>query len=193
MGRCSKYYRPEKAGRTLDNTLTKKDTLIAIGQVTKAQGLRGEIRIKPLTDFPERFQTLQDLFLCKEDEIQIKSMESVRYANKNIIIKFKGVDTRTEAERLVGWTMKIEEHQTVELPEDTFFVHDVIGAAVFSDEETRIGRVTDVYQFPAQDLLVVKSDTEGKEHLIPIVDEFIKKIDLKEKKIIVHVLDGLLD
>lgn len=177
----------------MKETLVKIESLIAIGRITKPQGLAGEVRISPLTDFPERFKSLESLYLTRRNLVSSRKIEAVRYANKNIIIKFDGIDSRTEAESLVGWTLNVEDHQAVELPEDTFFIHDVIGATVYSDDEEKIGIVGDVYQLPANDLLVVKNDDKGKEYLIPVVDEFLKEIDLEEKKIIVHVMDGLLD
>jgi 16S rRNA processing protein RimM len=162
-----------------------------IGNVLRAQGIKGEVKVAAASPRPERFKLLKKVYL-KKDNVQTYSIETVRLVQGFVYIKFKEITTRTEAESLRGAEILIEQQDLIQLQQDEYFIHDLIGCRVLSEEGIYIGEIIDVLQLSSNDVYVLQSDT-GKEILIPAVKEVIKKITPESKQIIIHLLEGLLD
>jgi len=159
--------------------------LIRIGKIVNTQGLKGDIRIYPDTDYLERFEELEYLYLeGKDDKFYI---EKVRYKKNLAIVKFKGFDHINDVEKFKNTVVYTEK---VEL-EDRVYVADIIGMTLVDHVKGEIGELLDVVQNPAHDLYLVKT-TDNREVLIPVVDEFVKEIDMENRIINVTLIEGLI-
>ena len=163
---------------------------LEIGKITNTHGVMGEVRVQPWADSPD--------FLCKFKTLYVDSshwpikVERARVHKNMVILKFDGVDTMNEVE---GWRQKdllITRDQAVPLQEDEFFITDLIGLTVVTDEGDTLGTLTDVMETGANDVYCVKTP-EGKELLLPAIHDCILDVDLDKEEMLVHVLPGLLD
>jgi len=160
--------------------------LIRIGKIVNTQGLRGDVRIYPDTDYVERFEELEYVYVEGISEKFI--IEKVRYKKNLAIVKFKGYDHINDVEK---YKNRIVYTERVELEEGRFYVEDLLGLKVVDDVRGEIGVLKDVLQNPAHDLYLVKTST-GEDVLIPVVDEFVKDIDMEEGIIHVTLIEGLI-
>lgn len=161
---------------------------IKIGQVVNVVGLKGEVKVYHYSDYKERFEEFDQLYL----EDTLHHIERVRYQNNMVILKLSEIDNRNQAEAQKGKDVFITEAELRELPEGTYYIRDLLGANVVQDDGTLLGVLTDVIQNSAQDLYEVELENK-KKVLIPVVDDFVLDINPEEKKITVKLIDGLLD
>jgi len=160
-----------------------------IGQIINTQGLKGEVRVYPLTDFPDRFLQLKKVFLdCPEGLLELE-IENVRYQKNFVILKFVGYNSIEEVEKWKNVYLQVHPEQAVKLPKGHYYIKDIVGMEVFTLSGKPLGQVVDVWQNTANDIYVVKNGI--KEILLPAVKEVIKEINLAEKKIIIDPLEGL--
>lgn len=163
---------------------------IKIGKIVNAVALRGEVKIYSYSDRPERFEELSRLIVAGGRELEI---ENVRYQKNMAIVKFKGIDDRNKAEALKEKEVFITENDLEELPEDTFYVRDLIGCLVLDDDSGDvIGTVSDLIQNSAQDIYQIELK-KGGQALIPAVGQFIHDVDIENKLIKVKLIPGLID
>jgi|GEM_PF-86624 len=162
---------------------------ILIGKIVNAVALKGEVKVYNYSGFPERYGELERIIAGgKEYEI-----EKVRYQQAMVILKLKGVDDRNAAEAMRGKEVFITEDDLAELPEDTFYIRDLIGLNVVDDETGAvIGTLKDVLQNTAQDIYIVKRES-GSDILIPAVAQFVKRIDPKGGEIRVSLIEGMAE
>ena len=161
---------------------------LKLGQIVSAVGLKGELKVYPFTDYRERFEELESLFI----EDQLVQIEKVRYGNNNVVIlKIRGVDDRTAADKLRGRFLLIDRKNARELPEDTYFIADLIGLTVVDDQDTVVGTLVEVIQNKSQDLYEIRT-TQGTTFLLPAVEEFVLAIDMNTRRIKIHVIEGLI-
>ncbi len=157
-----------------------------VGKIINTCGLKGEIKIFPTTDDIKRFNDINTVFI-KENKYSISSL---RY-NKNFVYLFlKDIDTIDKAQKFKGQEMFIDETELRELADDEYMIDDLIGLDVYVDDK-KYGTVSDVLNYSANDVLTVKRDIDSKEIMIPMVKEFIKKVDLSEKCMEVKLIDGM--
>lgn len=163
---------------------------IKVGKIVNAVALKGEVKIYSYSDSSRRFEELTRLIAGEDRELQI---ENVRYQKNMAIVKFRGIDDRSAAEALKEQEVFITEDDLKELPEDTFYVRDLIGCAVLEYESGQeIGTVSDVIQNTAQDIYQVALK-KGGHGLIPAVEQFIRSVDVDKKEIRVSLIPGLID
>ncbi|WP_425060820.1 Ribosome maturation factor RimM [Sporomusa carbonis] len=161
--------------------------LITIGKIVAPHGVRGDVRILPLTDFPDRFYDMKAAFV--ENCGQLK-LEAVRKHKQFILLKFAGIDTMNDAERLRGKLIKIGREDLVKLPEGQYYIFDIIGLNVITEDGEQLGVVTDVLQPGSNDVYVVEQ--QGKrELLIPAIKEVVKKIDIAAKQMVVKLQEEM--
>lgn len=165
------------------------EEFFVIGQIVNTQGYKGEVRVLPLTDFPERYRDLEKIFLDLPQGLKEVEIESVRYHKQFVILKLVDCETMDQAEALKNTYIKIQPEQAVTLPEGHYFIRDIIGLEVFTLEGELLGKVQDVLQITSNDVYVVKGDK--KEILIPAIKEIVKEIDLDNKKMLIDPLEGL--
>jgi 16S rRNA processing protein RimM len=167
---------------------------IAIGILRKAHGVRGEASIEPWTDSAERFDALESVTLVSPDDKQTRELaiESTRVHAGRALVKFKGIDSPEDVQRLQNWTLEIPEDQARELDEDEYFLHDLIGLTLFDADGKERGVVIDVLEGGGGLLLQVKR-SDGKEFELPFAADLCTEIDVKAKKMIVALPEGLDD
>ena len=165
--------------------------MYVVGQVLKPQGIKGEIKVKSVSPDPKRFKTLKKIYIQKEN-LETYSIESVRISNKFVFLKLSEINNREDTEKLRGCDILIEESDLINLLPGEYFIHDLIGCQVITEEGLKLGELIDVSQYSSNDVYVVKNEA-GKELLIPATKEVIKQVDIVQKKIIVNLLEGLLD
>lgn len=161
---------------------------IKVGQVVNVVGLKGELKVYHYSDYKERFEELTKVYL---EDIRYQ-ITGVRYMKELVILKLAGIDDRTEAEKHKGQEIFIDKEDIRVLPEDTYYIFDLIGLTVIDEDGARLGTLSDVIQNSAQDLYEVERENKSK-FLIPAVEEFILKVDLQEKTMTVRLIEGLME
>lgn len=160
---------------------------IKIGRIVNAVALRGEVKVYNYSGYKERYEEL-DRIIVENTEYEI---EKVRYQQEMVILKLAGVDNRNDAEAMKNKDVFITEEDLDELPDDTFYIRDLIGLQVV-DDSGRIGIVKDVLQPSAQDVYVIKTDS-GRDILVPAVKEFVKEVNLEEGFIRLSLIEGMIE
>ena len=163
---------------------------LELGQIVNVKGLRGEVKVNSFSEDSKRFEKISDVILKLKDKQEIYKIEAVGYHKNQVIIKFKGVNTIEEAEKLRNAMILIDREVLGELPEGVYYIADLIGLDVYTESEEYLGKVDDIYNTGSNDIYVVK-DELGKQNLLPGIYEVIKKIDLENAKIIVNLIEGL--
>lgn len=166
---------------------------VTIGKVTAPHGVRGEVRVFPLTEFPDRFLDLRRVYLLRggeRSEYQVKRAKAL--PRGLFLLKLSGVESRDEAERLRGAELQVPREEAVPLPEGRYYVFDLVGARVVTTDGGFVGRLEDVLTTPANDVFVVRADG-GREILIPAVKHVVRAIDPDQGVIVVDPLPGLLE
>ncbi len=161
---------------------------ILIGKITSAVGLKGEVKVYNYSDSTEIYENTPQIYV--DDELM--DVQSVRTQKNMVVLKLEGFSDRTAAEKARGRQLFVTEDDLPELPEGQFYVRDLIGMEVFSDEGQRLGPVTDVIQNTAQDIFEIEME-DGRKVLIPKVDSYVLKIDGESRRITVHLQEGILD
>jgi 16S rRNA processing protein RimM len=164
--------------------------MIKVGQIVTTYGHKGEVKVYPLTDNPDRFNQLEYVYLQLPDGIKKFHIQKIRYYNNFVLIKFKEVPDMSFAEKLRGVYITIEEDQLVALPEEHYFIFQIIGLDVY-EKDFYLGKITDIIQTGSNDVYIVKNNE--REILIPALKSIVKEIDLTEKKMSVSLPEGLLD
>ena len=168
-----------------------KLTHFKIGQIVSTQGLKGEVRVYTYTDEIDRFDDLETFYLGKDLETKWE-VEKVRYKGNMVIMKIKGIDIVEDAEKLKNKFMYVSREESRDLEEGEFFISDMIGIDVYTIDGEHIGVLAEVLQYAANDVYVIKG-AEDKEYLIPAIMKFVPTIDMKERKMIIDPIKGMLD
>jgi 16S rRNA processing protein RimM len=165
---------------------------LEIGQIVNTFGIKGQVKIVPFTDDITRYDELKEIYVEKKNELKLFQIEQVNYKKNMVILKLKGIETVEEAEKLRNCYLKIDRKDAKELPKDTYFIVDLLGLDVYTDEGKLLGKVDDIYNAGSSDIYVVK-DELGKQILLPAIKDVLKEVDLENQKIIVHLIKGLVD
>ncbi|HEY4643142.1 MAG TPA: ribosome maturation factor RimM [Bacteroidota bacterium] len=176
-----------------EEELVKKE-LFAIGRIRKCVGVKGEVAVETLTPSAERFSRLKTVLVGREgtgDSPEAFSVERVRSRGGDVVVKLRAVDDRTRAEKLIGDNLYVTESDRIEPPPHAYFIHDIIGLTVEDENGTPIGTVVDVLRMPAQDIYVVRRNSD--EFWIPSVREIVRDVDLRRRVLQIRVFDGLLE
>lgn len=166
---------------------------VVIGQVLGAHGVKGEVKIRPLTDFPERFLDMKIISLYREGRpvgtyavLQIRDV----LARDCFLASLEGVENMDQAQALRGSTVEISPEERVPLEDGEFWISDLIGLDVFDEHNARLGTVKDIVDSGASQLLVI-TDSDGKDHLIPAVPEFLRDVSLESRRVELQLIEGL--
>ena len=163
---------------------------LSIGQIINTHGLRGEVKVYPLTDDISRFEKLKEAYVEENDGLVKYKVESVKFLSSTVAVKLKGIDSEEAANKLRGFYIKVDRKSAVKLPKDTYFICDLIDLEVYDEKGLLIGTIKDVLQTGSNDVYVIQSS--GKDILIPALKDIVKKIDLENKKILVEMPEGLI-
>ncbi len=166
--------------------------LVTIGKAIKTFGVKGEMKIEPLTDFPERFGNLHRVYLVSPEGKQIVcEVRSVRNTGSAIYLLFAGYDTPEKARGVNGWLLKIPEAETVPLPDGSYYWFELIGMEVVSESGEKLGTIVDIFETGSNDVYVLKKGR--KEIYSPATKEVIRQVDKKARRMTIRVLEGLLE
>ncbi len=165
--------------------------LLEIGQIVNSYGIKGFVKVVPFTDDITRFENLKTIYVEQGKKLKEYTIENVKYSKKLVLLKFKGIDDINETISLKNCYLKINRKDAVELTENSYFIVDLIGLEVYTDEDAFLGKLVDVFQTGSNDVYVVK-DELGKQILLPAIKEVIKSVDIENKRIIVHLIPGLV-
>ncbi|MCC8162883.1 MAG: ribosome maturation factor RimM [Lachnospiraceae bacterium] len=168
------------------------EQFLRVGVISSTHGVRGEVKVYPTTDDPARFQQLQKVLLDTRKEYLSLEIDGVRFFKNLVILKFRGYDSIEAVERYKGMDLYVSREDAVPLAENENFIADLIGMEVRTDEGQTLGELSDVLETGANDVYVVKTP-EGKEILLPAIRDCILDVNVEEKRMLVHVLEGLLD
>lgn len=164
---------------------------LEVGQIVNTFGIKGFVKVYPYVDDITRFEDLKKVYIkSKKDESQLE-IEEVKYQKNMVLVKFKGIETVEMAEKLRNSYLEIDRKDAIPLEEGQYFIADLLGMEVYTDEGEKLGILDDIFNNGSTDIYVVKNEL-GKQVLLPYIDEVIKKIDLEEEKITVHILNGLI-
>lgn len=161
-----------------------------IGKIINTHGIKGEVKVFPLTNDIERFDTLSYAYIG-EEKLEI-SLEGVKYHKNLAILKFNEYNDINEVEKFKDEFIYVDEKERIVLAENQFFIHQLIDSQVFDKNMNLIGTLIDIIQSSSNDVYVVKDKENNKEHLIPAVRQFVLKIDTENKEIIIDPIEGMI-
>ena len=164
---------------------------LEVGQIINTFGIKGEIKVTPFTNDIRRFDDLKKVYVKTRKESKLYNVENARYHKNMVLLKLKGINTPEEAEMLRNAFLEIDREDAIPLEEGTYFIADLLGLEVYTDEGKLLGKVEDIYNTGSKDIYVIK-DELGKQVLLPGINEVIKEVDLNNGKIIVHLIPGLV-
>lgn len=165
---------------------------VAVGKISSPVGLRGELKVIRWTDTVERFELLKKVWIGSDESSKKEfDVEGVRIAGANVVIKFVGIDDRTAAEQMVDKLVLIPDEETVQPVKGSYYIDDVVGMKVVTEEGKEVGVVCEILRYPSNDLWQV--DSGSRIISIPAVKEFIRKVDLPSKTVVIHEIEGLLE
>ncbi|MCR4612311.1 MAG: ribosome maturation factor RimM [Lachnospiraceae bacterium] len=166
------------------------EDFLQVGAIIKTHGIRGEVKVYPLTDDVNRFKELDEVILEPEDDNVSLKIEGVKYYKNLVILKFKDFDNINDIEPFVKKGIYVNRENAVACEEDEYFIADLIGLNVVTDEGKDFGIVKDVLPTGANDVYVIAH--EGKEVLVPAIKQCILDVSLEDKVMTIHLLNGLV-
>ena len=170
----------------------EKPPFIAIARIARTRGIRGEVLADLYTDFPDRFNALEEVWLEFADGRRLRMTVEHTWEHKGRrVLKFAGVDDMSAAQTFAGCWVQIPADQAMQLPEGTYYDHDLVGCSVEDTLGNHLGVVAEVLRIAENSQLVVKAP--DREYLIPAVESICIRISIGEKRIIVDPPEGLMD
>ena len=158
-----------------------------IAKIISSSGRNGAVKIISYSNFEDIFSNVDKIFIDFFGDKKLLHIENIEEGNDCFLLKIKNFDSEKDSEILIGKNIFVDKNDLLELPEDHFFIHELIGSFVFCNNE-KIGIIKDVLKLPANDVYVIL-DVDNLERLIPAVPEFIEKFDAKSKVLILKKLD----
>lgn len=163
-----------------------------VGVIANTHGIRGEVKVYPTTDDINRFKKLKKCILDTGKEYIDLNVESVKFFKNMVILKFKEYNNINDIECYKGKDILVSRDNAVKLEKGEYYIADILGAKVILEDGSKFGVLEDVMQTGANDVYVVKT-LDNKEVLLPKIDECVKKLDIENKIVTVHIMKGLLD
>lgn len=170
------------------------EALLSVGKIVNTHGIRGEVKVWLQTDFPEvRFAPKAKLMILHPEhgEQMMVTVVASRPYKQMYIVQFAEFSNINEVEKYKGYEVKVSKEESVALPENEYYFHEIIGCSVVDDEGTELGVIQDILRPGANDVWVVKMP-DRKELLIPVIDDVVLDVDVKSKQIKIHLMEGLL-
>ena len=164
---------------------------LEIGQIVNTFGIKGMVKIKPFTDDINRFDKLKKVYIKNKESKKEYQIQEVKYHKNMVLMKLEGIDTVEQADLLRQSYLLVNRDDEEPLEEGVYYIVDLIGLEVYTDEGVLLGNVDDIFNTGSNDIYVVK-DGKGKQILLPGIPDVIKDVDLEEGKITVHLIPGLV-
>lgn len=159
------------------------ERMVSIGKIVAPHGVRGDVRVIPLTDYPERFQLLKKVHT---DNGIILDVEQVKYHKQFVLLKFRGLNSINEVEKLRNRILQVKREDAFPLPEGHYYQFDIIGLAVYTVDGEHLGIITDILSTGSNDVYITEKDG-SKPLLIPALKEVVKSIDISSGKMVVKL------
>lgn len=162
-----------------------------VGTIVNSHGIRGEVKIYPLTNNVNRFSDLKKVYLG-EDKLELQ-VQGVKYHKGFPIVKFREYNNINEILQFKNYPLYINNEDRVVLPQNHYFISDIIDCLVYNLDGVKLGYVEDVIEGGSNDVYIIKDDSLNKEYLIPVVAQFIKEVNIDEKKILIDPIEGMIE
>lgn len=169
-----------------------KDDLVIIGKITKSHGVKGDLKIKPLTTHPKEYLDIKSVFLCKKEEQQEFKVSKIKTIKDFWVFEIEGISSVEEAEYWRDGDISIKESELFPLDENEFFIHEIINSEVYSLEGEFLGKVISYFETGANGVCEVKK-IDGSEFLFPTIEDVLVEFNSEEAKVIINVLPDMLD
>lgn len=167
------------------------EDFLQVGIITQTHGIRGEVKVFPTTDDPHRFKKLKEVILDTGKEKITLEIENVKFFKNLVILKFKGIDNINDIERHKGKSLYVTRANAVKLKKDEYFIADLIGIEVFDENDKHLGVLKNVIETGANDVYSIELEDKS-ELLLPAIKQCVLDIDIEDRKMKVHILDGLM-
>ncbi len=167
------------------------EQLLQVGVISSTHGVRGEVKVFPTTDDVKRFKKLKKVILDTGKEQLPLEIEGVKFFKQFVILKFRGIDNINDIEKYKGKSLLVDREHAVKLKKDEYFIADMIGMDVFTEEGELFGTLKDVMETGANDVYIIDM-TDGKEVLVPAIKQCILDVDIENRKMVIHLLEGLV-
>lgn len=167
------------------------EQLLQVGVISSTHGVRGEVKVFPTTDDVKRFKKLKKVILDTGKEQLPLEIEGVNFFKQFVILKFRGIDNINDIEKYKGKSLLVDREHAVKLKKDEYFIADMIGMDVFTEEGELFGALKDVMETGANDVYIIEM-TDGKEVLVPAIKQCILDVDIENRKMVIHLLEGLV-
>lgn len=164
---------------------------LEIGQIVNTFGIKGMVKVKPFTDNIERFSNLEKIYIKNKSGQTEYKIQEVKYHKNMVLIKFEGIENPEQADLLRNSYLIVDRETEEPLEAGRYYIVDMIGLDVFTDDNECLGKLEDIYNTGSNDIYVVKNEL-GKQVLLPAIEDVIKNIDMDNKKVIVHLIPGLV-
>ena len=168
------------------------NNILQVGAVTSTHGLAGEVKVFPTTDDPKRFKKLKQVLLDTGKDMLPLEVEHVKFFKNMVILKFKGYDRIEDIMGFKGKNLYVTRENAVRLKKDEYFIADLIGMKVYTEDEAYLGELTEVITTGANDVYTVHMEN-GKDVLIPAIGQCVLNVDVEHETMQVHLLEGLLE
>ncbi len=167
------------------------ETMFQVGVISATHGLKGEVKVFPTTDDPQRFKKLREVMLDTGKELIKLEVEQVKFFKQFVILKFRGYDDINDVEKWKKKPLKVYRDQAVALKKNEYYIADLIDMEVDLEDGTHFGTLKDVMQTGANDVYVIET-TDGKEVLLPAIKQCILSVDVEKGRMTVYVMPGLM-
>ena len=167
------------------------EQFLQVGVISSTHGVRGEVKVFPTTDDANRFRKLKTVILDTGREHLTLEIEGVKFFKQFVILKFKGIDNINEIEKYKGRSLLVDREHAVKLKENEYFVADMIGISVFTEDGKPFGILKDVMETGANDVYIIESPEYG-EVLIPAIRQCIFEVDIENQRMVIHLMEGLV-
>lgn len=167
------------------------EDMLQVGVITQTHGVRGEVKVFPTTDDVNRFKKLKQVILDTGKETMPLEIQSVKFLKQFVILKFKGIDNINDIEKYKRCSLYVTREHAVALEEDEYFIADMIGMEVCTEDGSIFGTLRDVIETGANDVYVIENAEHG-EVLVPAIKECIRSVDIEKGQMMIHLMDGLI-
>ena len=167
------------------------EQFLQVGVISSTHGVRGEVKVFPTTDDAQRFKKLKKVILDTGREHMPLEVEGVKFFKQFAILKFKGIDNINDIEKYKGRSLLVDRDNAVKLKKDEYFIADMIGLSVFTDDGEEFGVMKDVLETGANDVYIIESPKHG-EVLVPAIKQCILDVDIENSKMVIHLMEGLV-
>lgn len=167
------------------------EQFLQVGVISSTHGVRGEVKVFPTTDDANRFRKLKTVILDTGREYLTLEIEGVKFFKQFVILKFKGIDNINEIEKYKGRSLLVDREHAVKLKKNEYFVADMIGISVFTEDGKAFGILKDVMETGANDVYIIESPEYG-EVLIPAIRQCILEVDIENQRMVIHLMEGLV-